>query len=121
MRRRSDGPRGPDRQWSGLEQRKTVLLLIAVIAAGQTFHQREHRNNSTDRPRALSAHELEDIRVLLLRHHARSGRNRAIEANECKLTRGKVNDVARDARERENDPRRAPGPVEREIPITDGM
>ena len=46
-----------------------VLLQVAVVAAGQALHRGEQAHQVAHRPAALAADQLEDVGVLLLRHH----------------------------------------------------
>ncbi len=114
-----DDSRAPPRQRPRLEQRQSVLLLVAVVPARQPLHERQQRDHVAHGPRALAADQLEDVGVLLLRHHARAGGDRAVEPHEGELAGREVDHVARQASQREDRARRAPRPVEREVAVAD--
>ena len=58
--------------------------------------------------RALAAHELEDVGVLLLRHHARAGGDRSVERDEPNSLVAKSTTSVADAAEREQRARARP-------------
>ena len=104
-----------------VEERNPVVLLVPVVAAREPFHQREQGDDIADGASALAPNELEHVGILLLRHHARTRRDRSSQPNEAELTRREVHDVAGDATESENDARGGPRPIESEVAVPYGV
>src|SRR5207237_759570 len=57
----------------GVVERDALLLEVAVVRQGQSLEDREDRDEIADRAAGAPAHELGDIRILLLGHDARPG------------------------------------------------
>ena len=81
-RTRGARPRGcVDRVEDGL----LVLLQVAVVGERQPLERREQPGEIADEAPGLSAGELGDVRVLLLRHDARPRRVAVVEPDESEL------------------------------------
>jgi hypothetical protein len=55
---------------NGVEDQPLIPLQISIIRQRQTLHHGQKRHQLPDHQARLSAHELKDIRIFLLRHEA---------------------------------------------------
>ncbi len=120
-KRQRDHPNAVPRKRTRFEKGRPVFLLVTVVSARQALHETEQRDDVAGGAGALAADQLEDVRILLLRHHARAGGDRAAELHERELARGEIHDVARDTPERQKCARARPCPIERKIAVAHGM
>ena len=77
----------------GIEKWLLVFLQIAVVGHGEPFADREHCHQVAVHPAGFSARDFGDIRILLLRHEARSGAERIGKFNKGKFLRHPENDI----------------------------
>ncbi len=74
--RRDHAPERPGGELAGVErveERRLVLLEVAVVGEGQALERRKEAGEVADEPSRLASHELGDVGVLLLRQHRRAG------------------------------------------------
>ena len=85
--RQRDDERREDAACSRTRREKgaAVLLKVAVVPTRQTLDGRQQSDEVADHGASLSANELEDVGISLLRHHAGAARNRAIELDVPEL------------------------------------
>ena len=70
---------------NGIKQAFLIFLQILVICQRQSFGRCQHGHQMTDNTTGFTANKLRYIRVLLLRHHARTGTVSIIQFNKGKL------------------------------------
>ncbi|OEI70206.1 Uncharacterized protein Cus16_0832 [Curtobacterium sp. ER1/6] len=70
-----------------------VLLEVAVVREREPLQRREEPGEVPDETPGLAPGELGDVGVLLLRHDARPGRERVVEADEAELLRVPEDDL----------------------------
>ena len=68
-----ENAQGGSSRLQSLHVQQLGILQLAIVAAGHRVQKRERRRLPTDDLRRLAAHEFEHIRVVLLRHDARTG------------------------------------------------
>ncbi len=90
---------GDEERVDGVEQRLLVLLVVLVVGQRLRLQERERLHEVAEHAAALAPHQLADIGVLLLRHDARPGRERIVEAREPELRRGPEDDFLGQSRE----------------------
>src|SRR5207245_6913047 len=95
----------------GIKDRRLVLLKIAVVCERERFKDRQEGYEVSDGASRLSAGELRDVRVPLLRHEAAPGSERRGRADESEFRRGPLHDLFSDRREMD----REEGEVEQEL------
>ena len=95
---RVDGEAELDRV-DGVKDAFLVLLQILVVGERQALDRGEHGHEMADHAACLSAHELGDIRVLLLRHHRGARAVRIIELHEMELARAPEDGLLAETRE----------------------
>ena len=66
----------------GPEQRRLVLLQVALVREGEALEDREDRGQRRDRPGGAATDELGGIRVLLVGHDRAAGRERVRRPHE---------------------------------------
>src|SRR5438045_1220449 len=76
-----------------VEQYARVVLQICVVAARQPFQRSEKSCKVTYCASTGTASEFQSVRISLLWHHARTGRERVAELNASKLARAVNNQV----------------------------
>ena len=106
---------------AGVEDRRLVLLQVAVVRERQALDRREQPGEAPDRRSRLAAHELGDVRVELLRHHRRSGRRVLGQLHETELGRRPEHDLLAHSRQVAEEHRGRVEVVEREVAVRDGV
>ena len=81
------------------EHELLVLLQVGVVRQRQALDDSEQRRQPADRDGRAAAQVLRDLRVLLLRHHARPLGDAVVELGEPELLRRPQHELLGDARE----------------------
>ena len=101
------------------EDRRLVLLQVAVVGKRQALDRREQTGQAPDRSAGLAACELGDIGVQLLRHHRRAGGGVLAEPGEAELRRRPEHELLTDPGEVDEADGRRVEVVEREVAVGD--
>src|SRR6185369_15829262 len=104
-----------------IKHRLLVFLHVFVVCERQSLQRCERRHQIAKHTPSLAAHELHRVRILLLRHQARTRRDRITELEKPELARRVKNDVFSKSRQVDHDQRTRAQKLHREIPIAHGV
>ena len=115
---------GEDRHGAGrgvgrVEHRLLVLLQVLLVAGGKPLQQDEQPHEVAVDAGRLAPHELERVRVLLLRHQARARGEGLGQGDEAVLGAGEVDEVLGHPREVRLQLRAARDELDREVAVHD--
>src|SRR6185312_17204654 len=82
-----------------IEDRLLTFLKVLVISKRQPFNQHRQRRRRSKETSGLSPDQLGQVRILLLRHRARSGRKGLRQIEEAELCRGEQRKLLGKARD----------------------
>ncbi len=105
----------------GVEQRRLVLLQIAVVGQRQALDQHQQRLQAADHPGRLAANQLQHVRVDLLRHDRRPGAKGLRQLEEVELHGRPEDPLFRPSAEVLGDHRQAEGELQHEVAIARGV
>ena len=94
---------------------------VLVVGQGQAFEHRQKRGEIANQTAALAAHQLGEIGVLLLRHHAAARGPGIVHLDIAEFGRGPQHQFLRQAREVDAAQRCAGHELDGEIPIRHGV
>src|ERR1700674_626081 len=88
--RRADGLQGV---LHSREERRLVLLQVAVVCERKSFEHSGERHQAANRPARAASQQLRDVGVFLLGHQARAGRDLVRQPDEAQLAARPEHDV----------------------------
>ena len=112
--------RGPHRV-EGVEQRRLVLLQVAVVGQRQPLDQHQQRLQIADHPGRLAADQLQHVRIDLLRHDRRAGAEGLRQLEEAELDRGPEDPLLGPGAQVLGDHRQREGELQHEIAVAGGV
>ena len=103
------------------EQRRLVLLEVALVAERQALEQRQHRGQRPDHVGSAASDELGRVRIPLVRHHRAAGREGVGQPDEPESRVRPPGEVLREPAEMDHRQRRDRDRLDDEIPVADGV
>ena len=104
-----------------IEQRRLVLLQVALVRQRQALEHREGPGQRPDDARRAAADELGRIRVLLVRHHAAAGRERVRGPDEAERRVRPPGQLLGEPAEVDHPEGDRPERLDDEVPVRDGI
>ncbi len=104
-----------------VEQRLLVLLVVLVVGERLSLEHGQRLHEVADDPRALSARQFGNVRVLLLRHDAGPRRVTVVEAQEAELGGRPEDDLLGKPRQVHHRERRGGVDIHDEVAVRDGV
>jgi len=105
----------------GVKERLLVLLVVLVIGERLALHHRQQRNQRAVDTPGLAAHELGNVRVLLLRHDRGTGAEAVGDGDEAETRAHPDHQLLRQAGDVHHRHRRGGEEFDREVPVGHGV